>query len=100
MELKVKGKISRKLNLKSGTSKLGKEWVKQEFIIDTGKDFNPEICITLFGQDKIDMLNNFNINDMVNVSINLHSREWNDRYFHTVDGWKIEKVDNNNDMPF
>ena len=34
----------------------------------------------------------YNIGDEVEVSFNLSSREWNGRYFHNVDAWKIEKV--------
>jgi hypothetical protein len=99
--MKVKGKIVKLLPKQNGESKkTGKQWVKQELIINTGVDYNPEICITFFGEEKISMLNSFNVNDMVDVSINLHSREWNNKYFHTIDGWKIEKANDNNDMPF
>ena len=51
MSLSVKGKLSRKLSVESGTSKAGKEWKKQSFIVDTGAQFNPEICFQLFGED-------------------------------------------------
>ena len=56
MSLSIKGKLSRKLSIESGTSKAGKEWKKQSFIIDTGAQYNPEICFQLFGDDKIEML--------------------------------------------
>ena len=36
MSLSVKGKLSRKLSVESGTSKAGKEWKKQSFLVDTG----------------------------------------------------------------
>ena len=92
MSLSVKGKISSKLSVESGTSKAGKEWKKQSFLLDTGAQYNPEICFQLFGDDKIAMLEHYNIGDQVEVSFNLSSREWNGRYFHNVDAWKIEKI--------
>jgi hypothetical protein len=92
MSLSVKGKISSKLSVESGTSKAGKEWKKQSFLVDTGAQYNPEICFQLFGDEKIAMLEHYNIGDQVEVSFNLSSREWNGRYFHNVDAWKIEKI--------
>ena len=90
MSLTAKGKLSKKLNIESGTSKAGKEWKKQSFIVDTGSQYNPEICFQLFGEEKIEMLNHHNEGDTVEVSFNLSSREYNGRYFHNVDAWRIE----------
>jgi len=92
MSLSVKGRISSKLSVENGTSKAGKEWKKQSFLVDTSAQYNPEICFQLFGEDKIEMLEHYNVGDQVEVSFNLSSREWNGRYFHNVDAWKIEKI--------
>ena len=92
MSLSIKGKISSKLSVENGTSKAGKEWKKQSFVVDTAAQYNPEICFQLFGEDKIAMLEHYNVGDQVEVSFNLSSREWNGRYFHNVDAWKIEKI--------
>ena len=92
MSLSVKGKLSRKLSVESGTSKAGKEWKKQSFLVDTGAQYNPEICFQLFGEDKIEMLNHHNEGDQVEVSFNLSSREYNGRYFHNIDAWRIESL--------
>ena len=92
MSLSVKGKLSRKLNVESGTSKAGKEWKKQSFLVDTGAQYNPEICFQLFGDDKIELLNHHNEGDQVEVSFNLSSKEYNGRYFHNIDAWRIENI--------
>ena len=92
MSLSIKGKITKKLEVESGTSKAGKEWKKQSFIIDTGSQYNPEICFQLFGEDKIQILENYKEGDKVDVSFNLSSREYNGRYFHNVDAWRIESI--------
>ena len=73
MSLTIKGKLSRKLSVESGTSKAGKEWKKQSFVVDTGAQYNPEVCFQLFGEDKIQMLSSHNEGDQVEVSFNLSS---------------------------
>ena len=95
MSLSIKGKLSRKLSVESGTSKAGNEWKKQTFLVDTGAQYNPEICFQLFGEDKIEMLNHHNEGDQVEVSFNLSSKEFNGRYFHNIDAWRIESLNNN-----
>tara|TARA_B100001093_G_scaffold520525_1_gene617727 strand:- start:54451 stop:54804 length:354 start_codon:yes stop_codon:yes gene_type:complete len=93
MSLSVKGTLTRKLEIESGTSKAGNEWKKQSFLIDTGNQYNPEICFQLFGEEKIEMLNHHDEGSKVEVSFNLSSREYNGRYFHNIDAWRIEGVE-------
>ena len=40
--------------------------------------------------DKVDTLANFNIGDMVTVSFDIESREFNGRWYTDVKAWKIE----------
>ena len=49
MSLSIKGKVSQILNVESGTSKAGKDWKKQSFVVDTAAQFNPLVCFSLFG---------------------------------------------------
>ena len=92
MNLSVKGKLLRKLNIESGTSKSGNEWKKQSFILDTGNQYNPEICFQMFGEEKIEILNNFSEGNIIEVAFNLSSREYNGKYYHNIDAWKIETI--------
>ena len=92
MSLAIKGKLVKALDAESGTSKAGKEWKKQSFVIDTGAQFNPEVCFSLFGEDKIAMLQDINPGEEIEVSFNLSSREYNGRYYHNIDAWRIIKV--------
>lgn len=91
MSLIIKGKLVRKLNPESGTSKAGKEWKKQSFLVNTGAQYNPEVCFQLFGEEKIQMLESLNDGDEIEVAFNISSREYNGRYFHNIDAWKITK---------
>jgi len=84
--MEVTGKLVKKLDLETGTSKAGKEWRKQSIVIDTGGEFNNEICVSAFG-DKMDQMNKLEIGMEVSVLCNVYSREYNGRYFHNIDGY-------------
>ena len=108
--MEVTGTVLRKLELETGTSKSGKEWQKQSIVIDTGNDFNNEVCISAFG-DKVGQMNKLEIGMEVSVLCNVYSREYNGRYFHNIDGYfftnqsnkssdKITNGEAEEDMPF
>lgn len=70
---------------------------KRELVITTDEQY-PQMILVEFVQDKCDILNNYKVGDSVKVSINLRGREWINpegvaRYFNTIQGWRIEKVD-------
>lgn len=95
----VKGTLKKMLPEISGISKItGKEWKKQDFVIDTGAQFNPELCISTF-KENIDTIKNIPIGSYIEVEINLYSKEYNDKYFHNVQAWKITLLDNE-ETPF
>lgn len=94
MSLTLKGRIKSILPPESGTSKAGKAWRKQSFVVDTGAQYNPDVCFGVFGDDKLDMLARFEPGAEVEVSFNLSSREYNGRYYHNIDAWKIEAIGN------
>ena len=84
--MEVKGKLVKKLELETGVSKAGKEWKKQSIVIDTGNEFNNEVCVSAFG-DKVVQMNKLEIGMEVSVLCNVYSREYNGRYFHNIDGY-------------
>jgi len=107
MEVKVKGKVVKKLPIESGISKSEKEWKKQVIVVDTGADYNSEIAIQAFGDDKIKDLNKLSVGDSVLIKCNVSSREYNGKYFHNIDGWFFTKnnkekalVTESDDLPF
>ncbi|MFV0345211.1 MAG: DUF3127 domain-containing protein [Bacteroidales bacterium] len=91
MALSVKGKITQLLTEQSGTSKAGKEWKKQEFVIESDEQFPKSICFTLFG-DKTALVAEVAIGDIVEVFFNLESREFNGKWYHNINAWRIEKM--------
>jgi len=106
--MEVTGKLVKKLELETGVSKAGKEWKKQSIVIDTGNDFNNEVCISAFG-DKLKQMQKLEVGMEVSVLCNVYSREYNGRYYHNIDGYfftnqsnkSSEKIENGKeDMPF
>jgi hypothetical protein len=89
MSLTIEGKLKTILDVESGTSKAGKEWKKQSFVIDTGDEYNPDVCFSLFGDDKIALIADLKIGQDINVSFNLSSREFNGKFYHNIDAWSI-----------
>lgn len=88
MSLDITGKLIQKLPLLSGTSKTGNNWQKQEFVIETIESYPKKICANLWG-DRIDQLNAFNIGDLITISFDLESREFNGRWYTDVKAWKV-----------
>ena len=106
--MEVRGKLIKMLDLETGTSKAGKEWQKQSMVIDTGGEFNNEICVSAFG-DKLKQMNKLEIGMEVSVLCNVYSREYNGRYYHNIDGYFFTNQSNKSsetihngeeDMPF
>jgi hypothetical protein len=92
-ELKVSGKITEVLEVQSGTSKANKDWTKMNFILDTGAQYNPLVCFSLFGQEKVDNFNKYNkVGDNVEVSFNVSSREYEGKWYSQIDAWKVFKA--------
>lgn len=90
MSLEITGKLIQKLPIQSGTSaSTGKNWQKQQFVIETIEQYPRKICAMLWG-DKADMLNQYNVGDMMKVSFDVESREYQGRWYTDVKAWKIE----------
>jgi hypothetical protein len=93
--MKVTGKVQSKLPAEKGTTKAGKEWIKQSIVIDTEAQFNPLVCISFFGDEKIKLIKDLKKGDKVDVAINISSREFNSKWYHNIDGWAVENAQAN-----
>lgn len=90
MALELECKIVRKLPVAQGTSARG-QWQKQEFIVEyQDGNFPNQVCMNVWGEDKVNDLNRFNVGDKVKVSFNLSSREYNGRWYNDIRAWRIE----------
>jgi hypothetical protein len=89
----IKGKLVKVLPIESGISKAGKEWKKGGFVIDTGDQFNPFICFGLFGKS-LSIIDGKTIGNELEVSFNISSREFENKWYSQIDAWKIDVVNN------
>jgi len=85
--MELKAKVVQLLPLVTGEGKNG-QWKKQEFILETDGQFPKKVCASMWG-DKINM-DVIQEGNMVNISFDLESREYNSRWYTEVKGWKIE----------
>ena len=94
MDLKVVGKITKVLPPQSGTSKAGNPWVKQLFLVDNGDKYNNLFCFELFKDEKVQAFNQYNkVGDHVEVMFNVNCNEYNDKYYTSLQAWKVSMAD-------
>lgn len=86
--MEIKGTITNILPSVSGMSKAGKEFTKQDFVIQTKETYPKKICITAMN-DKVN-ISNYTEGSEVTVSVNIESREYNGNWYTSVNAWKIE----------
>ncbi len=98
MALDITGKIIQIMPTTTGTSKAGKDWVKQEFVLETQETYPKKICIGVMG-DKTQELKKFATGNEVKVSLNLESREYNGKWYTNVNAWRIEAASAGNQAP-
>ena len=59
-----------------------KSWQKQEFLTETidNSQYPRKICFTLFGDNRVGIVDQYQPNTLINVSFDLQSRESNGRW--------------------
>ncbi len=87
--MEIKGKIILALPEMSGTSKAGNAWKKREYVLETQETYPHKVHFDFFGEraDQYPL----NVGDVVTLSFDIESREYNGRWFTSIRGWKAEK---------
>jgi len=86
--------VSGKVRSVGSTQQVSASFKKRELVVSTEEQYPQHILIE-FAQDKCDLLNNLQVGQQVNVSINLRGREWinpqgETKYFNSIQGWKVD----------
>ena len=90
MAMELEGRIARKLTVQTGTSARG-AWSKQEFVLEYQEgNFPAQVCMNVWGDDKVRELDKYQVGDKVKISFNLSRREYNGRWYTDVRAWRIE----------
>ena len=53
-------------------------------------NFPTQVCMNVWGEDKVKELDKYQVGDKVKISFNLSSREYNGRWYTDVRAWRIE----------
>lgn len=86
--MEVVGKIILALPEKSGMSKAGNSWKTREYVLETQETYPRKIQFDFFG-DKADQFP-LNVGDVIKLSFDIESREYNGRWYTSIRGWKSE----------
>jgi len=89
----IKGKIIQKLDPQSGVSKAGNNWKKQEYVLETMDSYPKKVKFDFFG-DRADQYQ-FEVGDVITLSYDIESREFNGRWYTDIRGFKAVKEDPN-----
>ena len=89
--MEVSGKIIQVLPEQGGVSKTsGKEWKLQAYVLETQEQYPRKVHFEVFGEDRI-KANPCQLDDIVTVSFDIESREFNGRWYTSVRAWKIQQ---------
>lgn len=87
MNVELTGTIVQMLPYESGTSKAGKEWRKQVFILETQDQYPRKVAISLLN-DNIDKYV-IQVGKVVTANLEIESREWNGKWYTEVRAWQV-----------
>ena len=97
--MEIVGKIIQVLPLQSGTSsRTGNSWQVQSYVLETQEQYPRKVCFEIFGEDKIKN-NPCNIDDLVTVSFDIESREFNGRWYTSIRAWRVQQGDMTSAQP-
>ena len=82
--------------LQSGMGRNG-EWKKQDVIVETDGQYPKKVCISIWG-DKINP-SILQIGNVLDISFDVESREYNGRWYTDVKAWKVELAGANAGQP-
>jgi len=95
--MELQGTIKNVLPTEKGTSKEGKEWQKQLFVVANNDGYEGKeaiYCFEIFGEEKVQNFNKFNkVGDLVDVNFNISTNEWKEKYYTSLQAWKVFKAD-------
>ena len=87
----ITGKIIAVLPTKSGTSARGTQWSSQTAVIETHEQYHKRVAFDVLG-DKITEFN-LQVGEEVTVSFDINAREYNGKWWNSVNAWHVTRVD-------
>ncbi len=89
--MEIIGTITQVHPLQEGIAKAtGKPWKMQPFVLQTQEQYPRTIYIELFGEERINA-NPIENGQIVTVSFDLDSREFNGRWYTSIRAWRVQQ---------
>ena len=85
--MELTAKLIQLLPLQTGSGKNG-QWKKQDIIVETEGTYPKKVCVSIWG-DKINE-NNLKVGNMLKISFDVESREYNGRWYTDVKAWRVD----------
>ena len=91
--MEIVGKITQVLPAQEGISKsTGNPWKIQSYVMETIEQYPRKVCFEIFGEDRIKN-NPCNVDDIVTVSFDIESREFNGRWYTSIRAFRVQQGD-------
>ena len=94
----VVGKIIQVLPAQEGIGKNGNPWKVQPYVLETLDQYPRKVHFEVFGEDRIKQ-NPSDVDQLVTVSFDIESREFNGRWYTSIRAWRIQQGDMTQAVP-
>ena len=88
--MEVTGKIIQVLPPQDGVGRNGNPWKLQAYVLETLDSFPKKVHFEVFGEDRI-ASNPCNVGEIVTVSFDIESREFNSRWYTSIRAYRIKQ---------
>lgn len=98
MSFEVTGKLYKKF----ATEAKSEKFQTREFVIEIADGNYPQLVKFQLLQERCQILDTYNEGEEIKVHFDLRGREWQGKYFTTLNSWRIERAngsDNNSSQP-
>ena len=92
MIMEIKGKIIAVLPERSGVSQAGKEWMTQDYVLETEDRYPRKMSFTVFGRERIEQLN-IQLGEVLTVKFDIDCKEYNGRWYNSIAAWSVGRED-------
>lgn len=90
--MELVGKIVAVLPEQSGIGKNGNPWKVQAYVLETLEQYSRKVHFEIFGEDRIKQ-NPCAIDQLVTISFDIESREFNGRWYTSIRAWRVQQGD-------
>ena len=88
--MNIIGRLIKVLPVETGEGRNG-TWHKGAFVIETEEQYPKKVYFTMWGEDRINSLNDLRAGEQIRVHFSPESREYNERWYTDLRCFRIDK---------